>query len=1354
MGGRGHVSPRLAGPWQLLELAGEGGAGEVWRARHAQTGTLAAVKLARDADVLLRESALVARLGRSWGPAVLDAGRADGAPYLALAWTDGAPLAPLDLRGDRGKAALRVAHAVGRGLEELHALGVRHGDVKPANIVLGEGTPRRDAPGERAATLIDLSLSGAAGDALGGTPRYTAPEVRAGGASGPEADLWALGIVLGEILDARVARSDDPASLVGSWEDDPSEAKRWACALTSRSPGARPAAGWIAARAARALRLAPDPEGQARARGERVRKAYLAARAHDIVPGATVDRAIAAPAREWLEEAVAWASRLAEGTHGRGSVGPMSAMQRARWLVALAGARAAAWPTREIEDGALAARLVGLARAGEPGGWTQRDVDAEATTRATAGRVAYAGASAVMLGRALARARPEPDALASAEERVADAGPDAADLALLLGEALARTGELGRASIALAGAGPRGAALRAEVARRRGDAVSALRLAEAAGAADVVARLAWDRGDLDGAERALGAASGSGAAEVRGLVAWSRGAYDEGARVVRDALAVESELGPRARLDGVLGMLEHARGDIAAARVAFARAADGAARAGAVVEEATYLTGEAAAAADDGAVGTALASATRAALLWERLGQRGQAARALLARAAALATVGATHAADEAAIDARRAAIASGDARAAAFARWPVVETRPRGDARARDEALAAQRELAAGADEDQVRAAARVLVWAPDAAAETAPVDAAARACSAPVQWEWWGARAEAWLAGRRDGAAADVLAALAQLLGAAAPLSSRGPALEAAARMAGELGDGPAARRFEQARREGARALREGVPPELVASLAAVAWARLDPPGAADGEVDLAPAQIGQLEGIARSLGVRDKLRPLLEQVLDVLVLWTGAERGLLLLPAPDGRLVPRAARNLARRDLQGEQLALSQGIARRALASREPVVATDAFSTLGDLHASVHALRLRSVLAVPLLAHGASVGVVYLDDRARKGAFGPKELAWVRLVASQAAMAIADARDQALLRRAARRAERARRRIAELLSEREAELHAARVELGASRDRARYEYEAIVGRSEAIRETLRLVDRVIPTDVPVLLVGESGTGKELLAQAIHAKGARGRRAFVSENCASVPETLLESTLFGHVRGSFTGATSTRAGLFDVADGGTFFLDEIGEMSPGMQAKLLRVLQDGEVRPVGGERARRVDVRVVAATHRDLEAMVKAGQFREDLFYRLNVVAIRVPPLRERRDDVPLLVAHLLEKHGRPLKVSRAAMERLCDFPWPGNVRQLENELRRAAVLADDRIDVEHLSPDVARGGPKAARGAGLDLRSRVDALEGELVREALGKTKGNQTKAAALLGLSRFGLQKMMQRLRIRT
>ncbi len=520
------------------------------------------------------------------------------------------------------------------------------------------------------------------------------------------------------------------------------------------------------------------------------------------------------------------------------------------------------------------------------------------------------------------------------------------------------------------------------------------------------------------------------------------------------------------------------------------------------------------------------------------------------------------------------------------------------------------------------------------------------------------------------------------------------------------------------------------------------------------------LHPEQARDLEGLIRSFSDHERLGQLLRRILDALVLWTGVERGLLLLRAPDNRLVPRAARNLARADLTPEQMSLSQTLAHRALEAGEPVIAVDAAGELPSVHQSVHALKLRSVLAIPLIARGQALGVAYLDDRVRRGAFGPREIEWARTIASLAALVIADARDQVLLRRAARRATRASAAIAETLARREAALDVAERELARARGsrETRFKYEAIVGESAATRAMLKIVDRVTTSEVPVLISGESGSGKELVARAIHDNGPRGGRPFVGENCGAIPEGLLESTLFGHVRGAFTGASVSRAGLFEVAHNGTLFLDEIGEMSLGMQTKLLRVLEDGLVRPVGSERARKVDVRIIAATHRDLDVMVKAKTFREDLFYRLDIITIRIPPLRERAEDIPLLVRHLLDKHGDKkrtpaLRITQAAMERLMAFAWPGNVRQLENEIRRAMVLSDGVIDEEQLSLDLRKGPAPAPREVGLDLRKRIDAMELNLVKEAMERTGNNQTQAAKLLGLSRFGLQKMIKRLSIR-
>jgi transcriptional regulator with PAS, ATPase and Fis domain len=301
-------------------------------------------------------------------------------------------------------------------------------------------------------------------------------------------------------------------------------------------------------------------------------------------------------------------------------------------------------------------------------------------------------------------------------------------------------------------------------------------------------------------------------------------------------------------------------------------------------------------------------------------------------------------------------------------------------------------------------------------------------------------------------------------------------------------------------------------------------------------------------------------------------------------------------------------------------------------------------------------------------------------------------------------------------------------------------------------MVGRTEAMQQVFRLVDRVADAMVPVVVHGESGTGKELVARALHQAASRHRGPFVAENCGAVPETLLESVLFGYAKGSFTGADRARPGLFEAADGGTIFLDEVGEMSPAMQAKLLRVLQEGEVRRIGETAARRVDVRVIAASNRDLAALVEAGTFRRDLFYRIHVVQIRLPALRERVGDIPMLARHFLALHAsRPVpSIHPAAMRRLVAYAWPGNVRELENEMRRCLALAGDRIGVEDLSPAIASCREVVEDPDDLRLRPRAERLERELIARALERSEGNQTRAAELLGLSRFGLQKKLRRL----
>jgi two-component system response regulator AtoC len=299
-------------------------------------------------------------------------------------------------------------------------------------------------------------------------------------------------------------------------------------------------------------------------------------------------------------------------------------------------------------------------------------------------------------------------------------------------------------------------------------------------------------------------------------------------------------------------------------------------------------------------------------------------------------------------------------------------------------------------------------------------------------------------------------------------------------------------------------------------------------------------------------------------------------------------------------------------------------------------------------------------------------------------------------------------------------------------------------------IVAASPAMIHVLEIVERAAEFKATVLLQGESGSGKEVLARAIHAQSPRRDEAFVAINCAAIPEALLESELFGHAKGAFTGADRARRGLFAEADGGTLFLDEIGELPLALQAKLLRVLQEEEVRPVGEAKPRRVDVRVLAATARDLEAEVAGGRFREDLFYRLDVVRVKVPPLRERREDIPLLVDHFLgrtrESLGKAVRsIDDDALERLVDYAWPGNVRELENVLERAVILCrGERLALADLPPNLTSA-PAERRGASRDLslRRARRALEARLIGEALEATGGNRTHAARLLGISHRAL-----------
>jgi two-component system, NtrC family, response regulator HupR/HoxA len=308
----------------------------------------------------------------------------------------------------------------------------------------------------------------------------------------------------------------------------------------------------------------------------------------------------------------------------------------------------------------------------------------------------------------------------------------------------------------------------------------------------------------------------------------------------------------------------------------------------------------------------------------------------------------------------------------------------------------------------------------------------------------------------------------------------------------------------------------------------------------------------------------------------------------------------------------------------------------------------------------------------------------------------------------------------------------------------------------YAGIIGTAPTMLELYSLLDRVAPSDSTVLIQGENGTGKELVARAIHDRSPRREHRFVVTNCSAFNDNLLDSELFGHKRGAFTGAVADKAGLFETADLGTFFMDEIGDMSPALQVKVLRVLQEGTFNRVGDTETRKVDVRIIAATNRDLAAMVAAGQFREDLFYRINVINVNLPALRERREDVPVLIDYFLGRHrrnGRPKRLTQDCQAQMLAYPWPGNVRELENEIERLVVLAGDSpaIDTSLLSPRIRQFTPTEEEPAydHGSLPAAVEALERKMIGAAIRRHGGNKTRAAEELKVSRRNLIRLVQK-----
>ncbi len=498
--------------------------------------------------------------------------------------------------------------------------------------------------------------------------------------------------------------------------------------------------------------------------------------------------------------------------------------------------------------------------------------------------------------------------------------------------------------------------------------------------------------------------------------------------------------------------------------------------------------------------------------------------------------------------------------------------------------------------------------------------------------------------------------------------------------------------------------------------------------------------------------SILVRRDPRALLREVVDAAVDLLGAERGFCLLNS-DGEIDVFVARNMDKESVQGADSKISRHIAERAAKQGIPLLTGQAARdpALAGV-ASIEQKQIQSVCCVPLKVGDRILGALYLDNRMREAAFSSEDLEALETLARPAAVALLhaqlheqNARAQKELERANAQLRLTNQQLRVRVDDATRQLRRAKEELS-----GREQYGEMVGQGRAMQDLFRVLERIESSEEPVLITGESGTGKELLARAVHGHSPRKGGPFVSINCAAVPETLLESELFGHVKGAFTGATGDRAGLFEEAKDGTIFLDEIGEMAPAMQSKLLRVLQEKEVRRVGGSGVRKVNARVITATNRVLRDRIKAGEFREDLFYRVNVIHLNLPPLRERREDIPVLARHLWEKIQKAAGKEATQLEddvlaRLAAHDWPGNVRELENELRRiqalggAAPLTDTRAFPRKTAP--------------ADLRSLED-VELEHIRLVLSASGNNVTQAAKLLGIGVATLWRWIKKHKIPT
>jgi len=505
----------------------------------------------------------------------------------------------------------------------------------------------------------------------------------------------------------------------------------------------------------------------------------------------------------------------------------------------------------------------------------------------------------------------------------------------------------------------------------------------------------------------------------------------------------------------------------------------------------------------------------------------------------------------------------------------------------------------------------------------------------------------------------------------------------------------------------------------------------------------------KLERLLAVFRRLNSVIETRDVLGLALDAAIELTGAERGFVIVSESEGgELTVPVARNVDREQVGKSHLKFSRSIAEQAIATGAPVLTVDATSDdRFRSNVSVHAMRLRSVIAVPIRSPEGVLGALYLDNRFTEARFVRGDADLLLAFADQVALALRNARLLEDLKRRTVELDLARRRAEELAEGRAREIDRLEEEARARQEvlSHRHDFSSIVGRGAAMQRIFRTLDRVIDAPLPVLVLGESGTGKELVARAIHFQSRRSAGPFVGINCAALPPSLLESELFGHVRGAFTGAERDRTGLVALATGGTLFLDELGEMPLEVQAKLLRVLQEREVRPVGSAHSMPVDFRLVTATNRDLKALVVAARFREDLYYRVGVVEVTLPPLRERMEDLRELAEHFTKRAaaslGKPApSLSGSSLRKLASHSWPGNVRELENVVTKAVVYAEE---AEIAATDIEL--PKPARRV---RTSKRDDDRAQIV-QALERVDWNAALAARNLGMPRATFYRRLAR-----